>query len=143
MLVLRNEDKQRTASLFPSSLLFSVQESKGLEYENTILCNVISDNAAEFNEICEGMSSEAIHGTEPVYSRGRDKTDKSLDAYKFYINSLYVAITRAVRNVYIVEKTRGHKLISLLGISEEVRDRVIKEDVSRWMTGRGEPGGLK
>ncbi|MCK9205294.1 MAG: hypothetical protein M0P58_12800 [Bacteroidales bacterium] len=130
VLVLRNEDKQRAASLFPSPLLFSVQESKGLEYENIILCNFISDNAAEFNDICEGVSSEAVHGSEPVYSRGRDKTDKSLDAYKFYINSLYVAITRAVKNVYIVEKTRGHKLISLLGISEEVKERVIKEDVS-------------
>ncbi|MDD4604366.1 MAG: hypothetical protein PHF97_11250 [Bacteroidales bacterium] len=41
-----------------------------------------------------------------------------------------MAITRAVKNVYIVEKTRGHKLISLLGISEEVKERVIKEDVS-------------
>ncbi len=130
VLVLRNEDKQRAANLFPSPLLFSVQESKGLEYENIILCNFISDNAAEFNDICEGVSSEAVHGTEPVYSRGRDKTDKSLDAYKFYINSLYVAITRAVKNVYIVEKTRGHKLISLLGISEEVKERVIREDVS-------------
>ena len=130
VLVLRNEDKQRAASIFPSPLLFSVQESKGLEYENIILCNFISDNASEFNDICEGVSSGAVHGAEPVYSRGRDKTDKSLDAYKFYINSLYVAVTRAVKNVYIVEKTRGHKLISLLGISEEVRERVIKEDVS-------------
>jgi len=130
VLVLRNEDKQRAASLFPSPLLFSVQESKGLEYENIILCNVISDNATEFNDICEGVSSEVVHGVEPVYSRGRDKTDKSLDAYKFYINSLYVAITRAVKNVYIVEKTRGHKLIGLLGISEEVKERVIREDVS-------------
>ncbi len=130
VLVLRNEDKQRASAIFPSPLLFSVQESKGLEYENIILCNFISDNAAEFNEICEGVSSEAVQGGETVYSRGRDKTDKSLDAYKFYINSLYVAITRAVRNVYIVEKTKGHKLISLLGISEEVKERVIKEDVS-------------
>jgi hypothetical protein len=71
-----------------------------------------------------------VHGSEPAYSRARDKTDKSLDAYKFYINSLYVAITRAVKSVYIVEKTRGHKLISLLGISEEDRVRVIREEVS-------------
>jgi hypothetical protein len=130
VIVLRNEDKQRAESIFPSPLLFSVQESKGLEYENIILFNFISDNASEFNEICEGVSSEAIHDSEPAYSRGRDKTDKSLDACKFYINSLYVAITRAVKNVYIVEKTRGHKLISLLGISEEVKERIIKEDVS-------------
>jgi len=130
VLVLRNEDKQRAAGIFPSPLLFSVQESKGLEYENIILCNFISDNAAEFSEICEGVSTETVQGFDPVYSRNRDKTDKSLDAYKFYINSLYVAITRAVKNVYIVEKTRGHKLFGLLGISEEARERIIKEDVS-------------
>jgi hypothetical protein len=130
VLVLRNEDKPRASALFPSPLLFSVQESKGLEYENIILFNFISENAAEFNSICDGVSAENIDGGAPVYARGRDKTDKSLDAYKFYINALYVAITRAVKNVYIVEKTKGHKLPGLLGISENSRDRVIKEDVS-------------
>lgn len=130
VLVLRNEDKARAGRVFPSPLLFSVQESKGLEYENIILYNFISDNAAEFNSICEGVNAEHVNGEDPVYSRGRDKSDKSLDAYKFYINSLYVAITRAMKNVYIVEQTRGHKLIHLLGISEEMRERVIKEDIS-------------
>ncbi|MFH1160253.1 MAG: UvrD-helicase domain-containing protein [bacterium] len=130
VLVLRNEDKAHAGIVFPSPLLFSVQESKGLEYENIILYNFISDNAAEFNSICEGVSAAFVNGEDPAYSRGRDKSDKSLDAYKFYINSLYVAITRAVKNVYIVEQTRGHKLIHLLGISEEARDRVIKEDIS-------------
>jgi len=130
VLVLRNEDKGRAAAVFHSPLLFSVQESKGLEYENIILYNVISDNAAEFNSICEGVNLDSINGDDPQYLRGRDKTDKSLDAYKFYINSLYVAITRAVKNVYIVEKTRGHRLIGLLGISEAPRERVIKEDIS-------------
>ncbi|MBE0647134.1 MAG: UvrD-helicase domain-containing protein [Bacteroidales bacterium] len=130
VLVLRNEDKARAGSIFPSPLLFSVQESKGLEYENIILYNFISDNAAEFNSICEGVNAEHMNGEDPVYSRGRDKSDKSIDAYKFYINSLYVGITRAVKNVYIVEQTRGHKLIHLLGVSEEMRERVIKEDIS-------------
>jgi len=130
VLVLRNEDKPGAGRVFPSPLLFSVQESKGLEYENIILYNFISDNASEFNSICEGVSADHVNGEDPVYSRGRDKSDKSLDAYKFYINSLYVAITRAVKNVYIVEQARGHKLIRLLGISEEIKERVIKEDIS-------------
>jgi len=130
VLVMRDEDKPKAGAMFHSPLLFSVQESKGLEYENIILFNFISDNATEFSSICEGVGIDTLTGSEPVYSRGRDKTDKSLDAYKFYINSLYVAITRAVKNVYIVEKTRGHRLISLLGISEEEKVRVIKEDVS-------------
>ncbi len=130
VLVLRNEDKQKAAGMFPSPLLFSVQESKGLEYENIILFNFISDNSTEYSSICDGVNMEDLNGSDPAYLRGRDKTDKSLDAYKFYINALYVAITRAVRNVYIVERSRGHKLIGLLGISEEVRDRTIKEEVS-------------
>ncbi|NQV01134.1 MAG: hypothetical protein HQ542_00680 [Bacteroidia bacterium] len=130
VLVLRNEDKARAGRIFPSPLLFSVQESKGLEYENIILYNFISDNAAEFNSICEGVIAEHVNGEDPAYARGRDKSDKSLDACKFYINSLYVAITRAVKNVYIVEKARGHKLIHLLGISEEPLERVIREDIS-------------
>jgi len=130
VLVLRNEDKEKAAGLFPSPLLFSVQESKGLEYENIILFNFISDNAAAFNSICDGVSADDLDGSNPAYARGRDKTDKSLDAYKFYINALYVAITRAVQRVYIIEKTKGHKLAGLLGISETDRDRVIKEDVS-------------
>ncbi len=130
VLVLRNEDKPKAAGLFPSPLLFSVQESKGLEYENIILYNFISENATEFNSICDGVNVDDMHGSEPAYIRSRDKTDKSHDAYKFYINSLYVAVTRAVKNVYIIEKNRGHRLMSLLGISEEDRLRVIREEVS-------------
>jgi hypothetical protein len=130
ILVLRNEDKPKASGLFPSPLLFSVQESKGLEYENIILFNFISDNSAAFASICDGVSADDLNGGEPVYARGRDKKDKSLDAYKFYINALYVAITRAVQRVYVIEKTKGHNLLGLLGISENGRDRVIKEEVS-------------
>jgi hypothetical protein len=35
-----------------------------------------------------------------------------------------------VKNVYIVEQTRGHKLIRLLGIQEDSKDRIIREEVS-------------
>jgi hypothetical protein len=41
-----------------------------------------------------------------------------------------VAVTRAVKNVYIVEQSKGHKLIRLSGISEEADARSIKEEVS-------------
>ncbi|MEI6434627.1 MAG: UvrD-helicase domain-containing protein [Bacteroidota bacterium] len=130
VLVLRNEDKYKARSLFPSPLLFSVQESKGLEYENIILYNFISDNAAEFNSVCDGVTPDSLSGDSLVYSRGKDKSDKSLDVYKFYINSLYVAVTRAVKNVYIVENTRGHKLVRLMNIVEDTKERIIKEEVS-------------
>ena len=130
VLVLRNEDKAKAKSLFQSPLLFSVQESKGLEYENIILYNFITDNATEYNEICEGVSQNDLLADALTYSRGKDKTDKSPDIYKFYINSLYVAVTRAVKNIYIVEQSKGHKLIRLSGISEETSRQVLKEEVS-------------
>ena len=53
-----------------------------------------------------------------------------VNIYKFYINSLYVAVTRAVKNIYIVEQSKGHKLIRLSGISEDADVRSIKEEVS-------------
>ena len=130
VLVLRNEDKAKARTLFESPLLFSVQESKGLEYENIILYNFISENAAEYNIICDGVTQNDLRSEELEYSRGKDKTDKSLDVYKFYINSLYVAVTRAVKNVYIVEQSKGHKLIRLSGISEDTESPIIKEEIS-------------
>jgi hypothetical protein len=130
VLVLRNEDKADAKTLFQSPLLFSVQESKGLEYENIILYNFISENAAEYNIICDGVTQNDLLVDELAYSRGKDKTDKSPDIYKFYINSLYVAVTRAVKNIYIVEQSKGHKLIRLTGISEDTDTRNIKEEVS-------------
>lgn len=130
VLVLRNEDKVRARTLFQSPLLFSVQESKGLEYENIILYNFISDNAVEYNAVCDGVTPDDLLVDELTYARGKDKTDKSLDVYKFYINSLYVAVTRAVKNVYVVEQGKGHKLIRLLGISEDAAPGNMKEEVS-------------
>ena len=56
VLVLRNEDKAKAREFFQTPLLFSVQELKGLEYENIILYNFISDNAAEYNAVCEGVT---------------------------------------------------------------------------------------
>ena len=95
VLVLRNEDKTKAKTLFQTPLLFSVPESKGLEYENIILYNFISENAAEYNTICDDVTQNDLLVDELAYARGKDKTDKSLDIYKFYINSLCVAVTRA------------------------------------------------
>lgn len=130
VIVLRNEDKSKASNLLQSPLLFSVQESKGLEYENIILYNFVSDNSMEFNAVCDSVDQKDLLVEELVYARGKDKTDKSLEVYKFYINSLYVAMTRAVKNVYIIERSKGHKLIRLLEISEDSIIQNLKEDVS-------------
>ncbi len=130
VLVLRNEDKPAARRIFHTPLLFSVQESKGLEYENIIIYNLVSDNTAEFMAISEGVSEAELVKEELDYSRNRDKSDKSSEVYKFYINSLYVSITRAVRNVYLIERNRNHPLFRLLGLSGDSAGKTIKEEVS-------------
>lgn len=130
VLVMRNEDKAEAQKLFKTPLLFSVQESKGLEYENIILYNLIGGNTKEFANITEGVQPEDLLVDDLTYSRAKDKTDKSLDVYKFYVNSLYVAITRAVKNVYLVEPTSKNRLLELLKLSHSTQAKAFAETVS-------------
>ena len=129
VLVARNEDKAEARKFFRTPLLFSIQEAKGLEYENIVLYNLISNNDAEFREICSGVRPADLQG-ELTYSRARDKSDKSLEAYKFYINSLYVAITRAVRNLYVFERNKKHELLTLLELTDFKTRSGVKDEVS-------------
>ena len=116
VLVLREEDKAEARRFFQTPLLFAIREAKGLEYENIVLYRFVSDHRAEFSEITAGVDPADLAGDTLEYRRGRDKADKSLEVYKFYVNALYVALTRAVRNVYLVESDTGHDLLRLLGV---------------------------
>ncbi|MFA4851336.1 MAG: UvrD-helicase domain-containing protein [Bacteroidales bacterium] len=130
IIVMRSEDKQEAKQYFKTPLVFSVQEAKGLEYENIILIDFISNNERDFNEITDGIQREHLESDELIYSRGKDKTDKSLDVYKFYINSFYVAITRAITNLYIIEKSSKHRIFHLLGLKESKQNVDIQKQVS-------------
>lgn len=48
VIVMRNEDKTEARKIFKTPLLFSIHEAKGLEYDNIILVNFISDYHKEF-----------------------------------------------------------------------------------------------
>ena len=113
VIVLRDEDKPPARAAFATPLLFSVQEAKGIEYENVVLYNVVSGAAREFRECAAGVTAADLEG-DLAYARARDKTDKSLEAYKFYLNALYVGMTRAVKSLVIVESDPGHPLFELL-----------------------------
>ena len=118
VLVLRDEDKAAARSQFDTPLIFSVHEAKGLEYDSIVLFRFVSDNRAPFHEIAEGVTAADLASDDLNYSRARDKTDKSLEIYKFYVNALYVALTRAIRNVYLIESDAGHPLLRLLDIAQ-------------------------
>ena len=117
VLVMRDEDKAAARKHFATPLLFSIHEAKGLEYENIVLYRFVSDHRAEFAQIVEGVDKAELSADTLDYRRARDKTDKSLEVYKFFVNALYVALTRAISNLYIIESDTGHPLFSLLDLS--------------------------
>ncbi len=117
VLVMRDEDKVEARKHFATPLLFSIHEAKGLEYENIVLYRFVSGHRAEFGEIVDGVLLEDLGADTLDYRRGRDKSDKSLEVYKFFVNALYVALTRATQNVYLIESDPSHALFGLLGLS--------------------------
>jgi Ankyrin repeats (3 copies)/UvrD/REP helicase N-terminal domain len=117
VLVMRDEDKADARKHFATPLLFSIHEAKGLEYENIILYRFISDHRAEFTQIVEGVSKTGLAADTLDYRRAKDKSDKSLEVYKFFVNALYVALTRAIKNLFVLESDTGHPLFALLDLA--------------------------
>ncbi|MBL8415978.1 MAG: hypothetical protein JNM42_16225, partial [Propionivibrio sp.] len=117
VLVMRDEDKSEARKHFATPLLFSIHEAKGLEYENIVLYRFISDHRAEFSDIVEGVARTDLAMETLDYRRGKDKNDKSLEVYKLFVNALYVALTRAIRNIYVIESDTGHPLFGLLDMN--------------------------
>ena len=118
VIVPSNAHKSQAARFFKTPLIFSIHEAKGLEYENVILTDFISTHESEFREITSGVSPEDLLQEDLRYNRASDKNDKDAEVYKFYINSLYVAITRAIKNIYIFERLAEHPVLKLLQMQE-------------------------
>ncbi|MCW8347596.1 UvrD-helicase domain-containing protein [Vibrio sp. ZSDZ65] len=116
VLVMHSEQKAQASKVFDTPLVFSIEEAKGLEYENIVLFNFIHDESQIFQQISQGVSLQDLEVESLAYARAKDKADKSLETYKFYINALYVAVTRAITNLYIVETKHTHPLLTLLDI---------------------------
>jgi hypothetical protein len=117
VLVLSDEQKAEAKKRFATPLIFSVHEAKGLEYETVILFELISSERAAFREIAAGVTQADVDVTDLTFARAKDKGDKSLEVFKFYVNSLYVALTRAVETVYVVESDIAHPLLGLLRLT--------------------------
>ena len=118
VIVLRDEDKPAARAHFKTPLIFSIHEAKGLEYPNVILFQMISGNRAAYAEVCRDVTPGDLEGDELEFRRAKDKADKSLEINKFYVNALYVAMTRAVEGLTIVETDVQHPLLRLLDLKE-------------------------
>jgi len=128
VIVLTDAQKADARRRFGTPLVFSVHEAKGLEYESVILYDIVSTERGRFREVSEGVTAADLEATELEYSRAKDKADKSLEVYKFFVNALYVALTRAVDTVYLIETDTAHPLLGLLGVrcGESVADVDVK-----------------
>ncbi|MFM2055766.1 MAG: hypothetical protein RLY71_151 [Pseudomonadota bacterium] len=116
VIVLREEDKAAARQVLHTPLVFCVHEAKGLEYAHVILYRIVSDQRGAYADICDGVTPADLQADELAYRRARDKEDKSLELYKFYVNAFYVALTRAVESLTLVEHDTGHPLLQLLGL---------------------------
>jgi hypothetical protein len=136
VIVPDNAQKAKAAQFFKTPLIFSVQEAKGLEYENVILTDFVSSHEAEFREIIAGVTTDDLKQEELRYNRAGDKQDKDAEIYKFYINSFYVAITRAIKNIYIFEQRFDHPALKLLRMQEtqaEIQVGEVKSTREEWL----------
>lgn len=134
VIVLRDEDKPAARQAFHTPLVFSVHEAKGLEYPHVLLFRLVSSQRQAYAEVCDGVTEADLQGDELEYRRARDKADKSLELYKFQVNALYVAMTRAVQTLTLVEQDTGHPLLALLGLrlGEAPAQTVAKSTQDEW-----------
>ena len=133
VLVMRDEDKAEAKKHFATPLLFSIHEAKGLEYENIVLYRFVSDHRAQFADIAEGVARADLVDDTLEYRRAKDKSDKSLEVYKFFVNALYVALTRAIRNLYVIESDTAHPLFGLLDMAiGEVKVEAQQSTLEDW-----------
>lgn len=130
VLVLRDEEKAEASKHFRTPLVFSVHEAKGLEYENIVLYRFVSGHRQEYATLAEGLSPEDLEVETLEYRRAADKSDKALEVYKFYVNALYVALTRAVANVYLIDSDPAHPLLRLLGVAVGADAKAVKSTAS-------------
>jgi hypothetical protein len=134
VIVLRDEDKPAARQVLHTPLVFSVHEAKGLEYPHVLLFRLVSSQRQAYAEVCEGVTEADLQGLDLDYRRARDKADKSLELYKFQVNALYVAMTRAVETLTLVEQDTGHPLLGLLGLQlgEAQAQPVAKSSKDEW-----------
>jgi len=134
IIVFDEVAKKRAKEKFDTPLIFTILEAKGLEYKNVILLNFIEDNAQKFHEIISSINKEDLEVEHLKYARPKDKTNHELERYKIYINALYVAFTRTVENLYIIEQKK-HQLLELLNVieSKTAKLEIVESTKEEWL----------
>lgn len=129
VIVFDEITKKEIKKDFKTALVYTVQEVKGLEYEEVILVNFVSNYRQAFNEITKGIQQDNLLADLKYNRSGKKETESRLESYKIYINSLYVALTRGIKKLYILEKN-NHKVFELLNIVQEKKNKKIMVEQS-------------
>lgn len=120
--------------MFDTPLVFNIHEAKGLEFENVILYKFVSCEA--YNKIMKkvGGAIEKVRGSYQAgnvkTSQPKDKGDKSLEEYKFYMNALYVGVSRAIDGIYIMDDEEKCNLLKVIKPKKIVSVDIKKEESS-------------
>jgi len=133
IIVFDENAKIEAKKVFNTELTFTVREAKGLEYKNIILYNFITNHSKIFFDIVKDISKEDLE-SDLKYNRPKDKENRDLESYKIIINSLYVALTRGIESLYILE-SKNHRLLELLEINKESKEEIeVKESTKEeWL----------
>jgi superfamily I DNA/RNA helicase len=104
--------KQTDADASDAINIYTVQEIKGQEFDKVISYNMVSF----YQEYWEAISNNLV-------KRG---TDEALQ-YRFYFNTLYVALTRGRTNLYLYEEKQNLSIIDQLSpLFEEVKENALE-----------------
>lgn len=122
--------KEEIKKDFKTALVYTIQEIKGLEYEEVILVNFVSNNRHAFNEVIKNIQYADLLNDLKYNRSGKKDNENKLESYKIYINSFYVALTRAIKKIYILEKD-NHKIFELLSVTKEKKKEIIVEQSSK------------
>lgn len=95
IIVYSNSNKEPLRKYFKEHLIFTVEESKGMEFLATFLYNLGSDSGLDWRKLIENEKSDYI--------------DKNSLLIKYVFNRIYVAITRARRHLIVYEEDQYAK----------------------------------
>jgi hypothetical protein len=101
--------------------IYTVQEIKGQEFDKIIAYNIMS----EYHEFWTTIANQLV----------KKGTDEALQ-YRFYFNTLYVAITRGRTNLYVYEDKKNLPILQELSVHfEEIEENAVDiTDVSAYDT---------
>ena len=87
-----NEEKTRLKKYFKEAEILTVSEIKGIERNSVILVDILSSNFEKWQALERNIINKKISDENSVY--------------RYYFNLLYVGITRAKQNLYVIESKK-------------------------------------